>query len=244
MIEFIICDDEKEIRDKTINIIENFMMNYDIEYKIFEFESYDEEFEKTASINDNYKVYFLDIKTNNGSGLDAARVIREKYDDWSSAIIIMTCFSEYKYEALGSRLYLFDFINKLDRCKITIKEDLKKIMKNYDEKHNALKYEYNYTYYLIEFRHIVCIEKEINSKRNIIKTISGEEYVFPGTLKYLKEQLDDRFYQPHKSLIVNLNQIKKYDVKTNCITFKNDTKTYLVSRNKKKELIKNVYSYN
>ncbi len=30
-----------------------------------------------------------------------------------SSIIIITAFGEYRYEALGTRLYLLDFINKV-----------------------------------------------------------------------------------------------------------------------------------
>ena len=112
MINFIICEDEKDIRNNTKKQVCNFMMKYDMDYKVYEFESYNKRFEELVKSDKGFKIYFLDIKTKNGSGLDAARMIREKYDDWVSAIIIMTSFAEYKYEALSSRLYLLDFITK------------------------------------------------------------------------------------------------------------------------------------
>ena len=243
MINFIICEDEIEIRNNTRKQIEKFMMNYDIDYKLHEFDSYDNKFEELVKIDVGFKVYFLDIKTKNGSGLDAARMIREKYDDWVSAIIIMTSFAEYKYEALSSRLYLLDFIAKFDDCDRKIKEDLLIAMKSYDKRYKMLNFEYNHTYYMIEYRQIIYIEKEPDSKRCIIKTKYGNQ-VIPGTLSEVYKKLDDRFLKVHKSMIINTNEILKYEIRKNKLTFKNGEHTHLVSRSKKKELIESVCSNN
>ena len=239
MINFIVCEDEKEIRVNTKNQIIKFMMNYDIDYKIYEFDGYNAKFNKIARTDSGFKIYFLDIKTNAGSGIDAARIIREQYDDWVSVIIVMTSFSEYKYEVLSSRLYLSDFINKLDNCNKKIKEDLIIAMKHYDRKYKMLSYEYNHTYYKIEYRQILYIEKEPDSKRCIIKTKTGEQ-IIPGTLTDVSKKLDDRFLKVHKSMIVNTNEIAKYEIKKNKLTFKNGEHTHLIARDKKKELIKYV----
>jgi len=243
MINFIICEDEKEIRKNTKSCILSFMMNYDIDYKIYEFDAYNKKFEDIVKEDNGFKIYFLDIKTNNGSGLDAARMIREKYDDWVSAIIIMTSYAEYKYEALSSRLYLLDFIVKFDNCDKKIKEDLLIAMKSYDKRYKMLSYEYNHTYYKLEYRQIIYIEKEPDSKRCIIKTKYGEQAI-PGTLSEVYKKLDDRFLKIHKSMIVNVNEISKYEIRKNKITFKNGDHTHLISRNKKKELMESVCSSN
>lgn len=68
MINFIVCEDEKEIRVNTKNQIIKFMMNYDIDYKIYEFDGYNAKFNKIARTDSGFKIYFLDIKTNAGSG--------------------------------------------------------------------------------------------------------------------------------------------------------------------------------
>ena len=114
VINFIVCEDEKILREKTKGIIDSLMMNYDIDYKINEFDGYDSNFENLVKEDIGFKIYLLDIKTKYMSGIDAARMIREKYDDWNSVIILITSYSEYKYEALCSRLFLLDYINKLD----------------------------------------------------------------------------------------------------------------------------------
>lgn len=239
MINFVICEDEKKLRENNKNEIVKFMMNYDIDYKIHEYSRYTKEFENYVKKDEGFKVYLLDIVTGEGSGIDAARMIREKYDDWNSIIIIITSHQEYKYEALSSRLYLLDFINKLDRFSKTLQDDLVIAMKHYNKRYKTISYEYNHTYYQIELRQIVWIEKEPDSKRCIIKTKTGEEFI-PGTLNSVYEKLDSRFFKTHKSLIINVDEIKRYEKRKNKITFKNGEHTHLIARDKKKELIERV----
>ncbi len=238
MLNFIVCEDEPEFSKKMKHWIDSFMMNYDLEYNYYSFSGYDTKFEKLVKSECGFKVYFLDIRTKKGSGLDAARLIREGCDDWTSIIVVVTAFGEYRYEALGNRLYLLDFINKMDDCETRVTEALKKAMKNYDNRHKSLSYEYNHTIHKIEFRHIIYIEKEPDSKRCIIRTSYGSQLI-PKSLTEVSKMLDKRFLKMHRSMIVNLDYIKEFDVKENKITFKNDEYTHLIARNKKKELIKN-----
>ncbi len=243
MLNFIICDDEKDFRGLISKEVEKFMMNYDVNYKVYQFETYDEEFEKVARSDLGFKVYFFDIKTKNGSGLDAARFIREELDDWNSIIVIVTAFSEYRYEALSNRLYLLDFISKFDNCKKKIKEILKIVYKNYNSREKCLNYEYNYILYKIELKNIIFIEKEQDSKRCIIYTTYGT-FKAPFTLSAIYKQLDKRFLKVHKSLILNIDKIKTYDIKENEVLFVNGMSTNLISRTGRKELVEYVTDNN
>lgn len=236
MLNFIICDDEKEFREMISNEIDKFMMNYDIEYKKYKLKTYNKEFEQLARTNLGFKVYFFDIKTAGGSGLDAARFIREELEDWNSIIIIVTAFSEYRYEALSNRLYLLDFISKFDDCALKLNEILKIIYKQYNSKEKCINYEYNYTLYKIALKDIIFIEKEQDSKRCIIQTDYGT-FKAPFTLSALSKKLDKRFLKVHKSLIINIEKMSKYDIKENEILFINGMSTNLISRSGKKELI-------
>ena len=243
MLNFIICDDEKDFRGLINKEVEKFMMNYDVNYKVYQFETYDEKFEKIARSDLGFKVYFFDIKTSKGSGLDAARFIREELDDWNSIIIIVTAFSEYRYEALSNRLYLLDFISKFDNCKKKIKEILKIVYKNYNSREKCLNYEYNYILYKIELKNIIFIEKEQDSKRCIIYTTYGT-FKAPFTLSAIYKQLDKRFLKVHKSLILNIDKIKTYDTKENEVLFVNGMSTNLISRTGRKELVEYVTNNN
>ena len=243
MLNFVVCDDEKEFREVIIKEIEKFMMNYDVNYEVYQFETYDEKFEKVARSDLGFKVYFFDIKTKNGSGLDAARFIREELEDWNSIIVIVTAFAEYRYEALSNRLYLLDFISKFDNCKAKIKEILKIIYKNYNSREKCLSYEYNYTFYKIELKNIIFIEKEQDSKRCIIYTTYGT-FKAPFTLVSIAKQLDKRFLKVHKSLILNTDKISTYNTKENEVVFSNGMSTNLISRSGRKELINYVANNN
>ena len=237
MINYIICDDNKDFLKKQKAIIDNFMMNYDIDYKCFLFTEYDDEFNKTALLDSGFKIFLLDIQTKKGSGLDAARIIREAYDDWVSVILIITAFNEFKYEALENRLYLLDFINKLNNYEEKIKEDLERALKHYNKRDKSLKYEYNHILKQIEFRHIIFIEKEPDSKRCRIKTTYGEQIINKNLTDTYK-LLDERFIKTSRSMIINVDQISEYNLISNKVIFKSGDYTYQVSRGMKKELKK------
>ena len=243
MINFVVCEDEKDIRKIEVNEIIKFMMNLDMDYKIHEFSDYNKDFEDYAKKDDGFKIYLLDIVTRKTSGINAARKIREEFDDWVSVIMMVTSHPEYKYEALSSRLYLLDFVNKLNNMEEKIKENLTIAMKHFDNRQKQISYVYNRNLYNIELREIIYIEKEQDSKRCIIKTKYGKQ-IIPGTLNSLYQKLDDRFMKTHKSLIINLDEVRSYEIGTNKLTFKNGEITYLVSRNKKKELVECVNNVN
>lgn len=235
MIEFIICEDEKEFINMYKDIIEKVMMNYDIEYKYNIFDGYNRKWKKISK-SGNFKIYILDLKTKEGSGLDAARYIREELDDWQSMIIIATAYPEYKYEALGKRLMLVDFVSKLDSLNQRLSQAIQISMKNYDKRPNSLKYNYKKIVYNIDYQKIIYIEKEQDNKRCIIKTLEKDYYI-QGNLNQIEKLLDKRFIKCNRSYIINIEQVESYNRKDNILTFKNGFQVYAVSRNKKKEII-------
>ena len=239
MIKFIICDDKREFAEKETVIIQKFMINLDIEYEIVSFSEYNSKFKKIAQTDSRFKVYLLDIRTKKGSGLDMARMIREEFDDWVSVIIIITAYPEYKYEALGNRLYLFDFINKLDNCEIKLTEDLERALKNYDNREKCLTFEFNHVLKKLEYRHIIMIEKEKDSKRCLIKTTYGD-CLIGKTLNSTYKMLDDRFIKISRSVIINTDQVREFEISQNKIIFKNGMETYEISRDFKKSVINNL----
>lgn len=244
MIQFIICEDEKVLATEYKNEIDKFMMKYDHDYQCKLFSGYTKGFYTLAKTEQDFKIYLLDIKTDEGSGLDAARIIREEYNDWTSLIIIITSYNEYKYEAFGKRLMLVDFINKLDKCKDRIQETLAVCMNLYDTRPKALKYVYKNIIHNIDYRHIVYIDKEQDSKRCTIHLINKETIPYQGTINNLIEILDERFVKISRSAIINTDLINKYDLKANKIEFKNGEATEDISRDKKRGIVDNVRGIN
>ena len=244
MIKFIICEDEKVLATEYKNEIDKFMMRYDYEYKVSLFTGYTEEFEEAVKEDFDYKVYLLDIKTTEGSGLDAARMIREQYNDWASLIIIISSYNEYKYDAFGKRLMLVDFINKLDKCIENLQKTLEVCIKLHESRLKSLKFIYKNVIHNIDFRHIVFIEKEQDSKRCMIHLVNKVELPYQGTINKLITILDERFMKTSRSTIINLDQIDTYDLENNKITFKNGDTTSDISKDKRKGIIEYVRNLN
>lgn len=239
MINFVICEDEDILASKYINVIDKFMMRNDAEYKIHRFKGYTKDWEKFVTTNTEFKIHLLDIRTSAGSGIDAARRIREEFDDWVSMIIIITAYSEYKYEALSKRLMLVDFINKLDDFEIRLQEAFQICMKHYDKKFKSIKYNYHNVSYNVDFKDILYIEKEQESKRCIIRTIHGDFYI-QRSLGDIAKELDKRFLKCSRSIYVNVEQIEFYNYKENIIKFKCGETLNAVPREKRKELERHV----
>ena len=240
MLNFIIYDDEKQFIQRNKKVIDKCMMNHDYEYKCYAFDEYNENFEKIVKRTLGLKIYLLDIETKNKSGLDIARLIREKYNDWSSIIIMITNHNEYKYDALSNRLYLMDFINKLDKWETLLEEDIKRVMTSYTSCSDCLTYEFNHSLKRIELKNITYIEKEKDSKKCIIHTLYGDHPI-GGTICEVLEKLDDRFIKTSRSTIININQVSEYNKASNEIFFLNGETTTDISRLFKKEVIKHVY---
>ena len=73
-----------------------------------------------------------------------------------------------------------------------------------------------------------------NEKVNVY--VSDKEYETNQTLKELASQLKGKFVYTHRACIVNLNNIKTIDKESKIITFINNDKIDLLSRNYLKEL--------
>lgn len=243
MINFIACDDNSDFLKLINKMIDSVMMNYDMDYKVQLFTAYDDNFFAKAKLDEGYKVFLLDIQSIGMSGIDAARKIREGFEDWNSIIIMVTGYGQYKVEALCSRLFLLDYINKLDDCNNKMRSILDIVVKLYDGNDRALKFEYNHVLKRINYSQIIYIEKEPDSKRCAIRTTYGTEYI-TSTVNDLCASLPPYFgfVKLSRSLIANKNHILGYSLKDNMLSFDNGEVSFQVSREHKKELRKHDFN--
>lgn len=236
MINFILYEDSPRFLKELENIITKYMMSLDIEYKIHSFSGYNETLKKLIEKDCGFKVYLLDIETKDKSGLDLFRFIREEANDWHSLVLFITNHNEMKYEALSNRLYLFDFINKLDDAKKHINLALDRIINYYNTDNLCLKIRVDNALTKISYKDIISISKEKNSNRCLIKT-SYEDYCINSSISKIFDNLNKDFIKINFSHIVNLKHIKQYDKKNNCLIFSDGSKSFDVSRNNKKKLV-------
>ena len=112
MIDFVVCEDNKIILQKNVDIINKTMFNNNINYRVYQFTNKDKKLQELIDDNEEIKIYILDIELENTSGIDIASEIRK--NDKKSIIIISTTYIEYLPFALKNKLMLFDFISKFE----------------------------------------------------------------------------------------------------------------------------------
>lgn len=229
MIDFTIIEEELAYINKYKEVIDKVMINYDINYSL----NVHDKFRKHLLDKHNFKIYIINYSINT---IEMIKYIREELDDWKSLIIVIYSTKEEKEKTIKENLFIVDYINKSKHYEERLLRNIQICLKNYDHRPNSLKYTYKNVHYNIDFHRIIYIEKELDNKRCIIKTLDRDYYI-PGNLNKVHDLLDHRFIKSSRSFVVNREQMLSYDIKKNIIVFKNGIMLEAVSRNNKKEII-------
>ena len=232
MIEFIICDDNKLITDKIDNTISDIMMKNKLVYKTLIFHDYNNSFMKLINSKECIRIYILDIETPSRSGIDVARIIREK--DMESIIIFMTGHEELGPTILKKELWFLAFINKFEDSDERLRKSIKKALEILNIQ-TRLHFEEKGVIYNISLNDILYITRDGIDRKAVIKT-ENNEYRTYKTLLELIGLLDDRFVQTHRACAVNMQRVRTIDIIRKVITFDNGIAIDLLSDKYKKEL--------
>ena len=232
MLEFIICDDNKAITDKVVDTVSEVMMKNKLVYKTTVFNDYNNAFMKVVKKKECMRIYILDIETPSRSGIDVARIIREK--DMESIIIFLTGHDELGPAILKKELWFLAFINKFDDSEARLHNVIKKALQLLNVQ-SRLHFEEKGVIYNISLSDILYITRDSIDRKSVIKT-EHNEYKTYKTLLELQELLDDRFVQTHRACIVNMDRGNTIDRIKKEIVFDNDMKIDLLSDKYKKEL--------
>ena len=232
MINFIICEDNKNVRDLHEALISKITMPYDFDYTVHSFEKYNNNLNKIINTPSNLKIYILDLELPGKTGLEIAQDIRKV--DWDSIIIVLTSHDELELKLFKEKLLIFDFISKFDNYEKRLTDSINLVIKNLNCR-SALVFKQDKEIYHIKYDNILYIFRDNAKDKTKIKSIDKEYYV-RDTLTNVTKQLDNRFYQTHRACYVNLNNIKCADFKNDIIYFTNDDSIDYLSRNYKKGL--------
>lgn len=233
MIEFVIYDDQAEYCSMVLEAVRQATGDLFEQCIVKTYQKYDSKFESTIKDDVSSKIYIMDIEVPCSlSGIDVARKIRKK--DWDSIIILVTSHVELSYEALKAQIMLLDFICKQNNCLPNLVTTLKRALYKINDR-KTLNFEINSMSYRIHTDDILYIQKDPIDRRCIIKTTYNDIPVTKN-LNEIKDMLDDRFYQTHRSCIVNLEKIKDVDWKDNIICFTTGDKIDYLARDKRKGL--------
>lgn len=234
MINFIVYDTDKNMRSKYNEVIHRFMGSKYFNYNIYEFDIYTEEIDH-AFLNQiiGKKIYLLSSEILGMSGFEIAQEIRNN-GDWVSQIIIITDYDNYSCIGYVSRLLMINFVLKSDiETELIISLNMALNILN---KHASLTFKHNSEIFQLLYSDIYYIEKNLNDNSSTIVT-KNKEYTIRYSINKLMSMLSDdpRFFKSHRSCIINLNNVKSFDINKNVVRFKNKV-TNLVARDKKREL--------
>lgn len=232
MVNFVICEDNKYVREMIEGIICKALMPYDFNYKVYSYEKYDIKMKNFIHTPSDIKVYILDLELPNKSGVDIASEIRKV--DWDSIIIISTSHDELELKILKQKLLILDFISKFDDYEKRLCDTINMVIKNLKVK-KILSFKSNKELHHIAFDNIIFIYHDPELEKTKIITYD-DEYEVRESLVSIISRLDDRFYQSHRACYVNKNRIKTIDFKEGIIYFDKGKYTDYLSRNYKKGL--------
>ena len=226
MINFIICDDNEFFLTEIYNIISDFCINRNINFKIYAFTNYNCDFLEIMKKEIENKIYILDIETPCGNGIDIAKKIR--HFDLNSFLIFISSYTvKYINKVVASDTMYLGYISKRQNYKDELIKKLKKIFKLGFQK-NIVRFKDQGIIYTFDMRSIICITADSKKRRSIIYTNDGKTEV-RTTLKDLKKILDYRFEYSHRSCIINHEQVTYIDTIVKVIKFKNGETTKLLS---------------
>lgn len=214
MFRIAICDDVKAVCDvlKSVILSSDKLKNGELHIDVF-----NDEIALIEELKDNirYDLIFLDIELGEINGVEVGHVIRDEIEDYNTKIVYISGKNSYDRQ-------LFDvqpltFISKPIEKEKVIKAVLLALKISNRE---------NKTFKFISFKSTIKVPySEIlyfeSYKREIKIICVKETYRFYGKMEEVKKQLPDFFIQPHRSYIVNYEQIKQFKP-DEIITFNGD----------------------
>ena len=235
MIRVLICDDDAMFLDSLYDSVAAFLDDRQVKAKLHKFQFLEEISDQMMASCD---IAFLDIDYNarNYTGMDIARRLRQFRKD--AIIIFVTNFIEYAPE--GYEVQAFRYILKRN-LQSELKLYLQQAIDQLNTSRETVKIQVNGEYIDLPIEDVLYMEvMQHNVTVYVRKGKSVKSYEIYSSLSDLEERLADRgFLRIHKSILVNLRRITKFQSKAavldNGTTLRVSEKGY--AENKKKYLL-------
>ena len=211
MINFIICEDNKYVRNIYEDIVSKITMPYDFTYNLYSFEKYDTKLKNIIKTPSDLNIYLLDLESPGRSGIDIAREIRKV--DWDSIIIIITSHDELELRVLKEKLLILDFISKFEDYETRLVDTIRMVIEK-NNINNTISFKSNKELHNVKTDNILYISRDTYQEKTKIVT-SDNEYFVRESLLSIKSKLDERFYQTHRACFVNIKKIQFVNFKEN-----------------------------
>lgn len=205
-----LCDDEEQQREKVKNILIALSIKTNIEFETESFDSGEQLVAYYENHNKPFHILILDIEMGGMNGIQTAQLIRNM-NRLDEQIIFLTSYPEYMVESFD--VITFQYLIKPIAPHI-LEEKIIKLVSYFqaqDKKWMVIKSAYDEV--VLKYDDIIGIEAAksltVKSKLNFITT--GQTYESKGIIaEYALALKDSGFLQIHRSIIINLNHVKKF----------------------------------
>lgn len=196
----LICDDENTYADELKSFIENYFLLRHLPVEItIKCNPID-----IVNGNSAYEIAFLDIQMDNVDGLSLAKILKERNS--KVAIFFITSFGRYQDDAMDLNAFCF-FEKPFDPDRLC--SGLDKVMEYIDRTYVDFFVYTNGIHKKIPADDILYVERD--NRRSILHTLN-ETYSARESFDFWEKALQSTyFYTVHKSFIVNLHYVTKYD---------------------------------
>ena len=219
-------------------IVEEIIEKHHLQYHHFEVVGKPKQLLEAISEKGSHQIFFLDIeiKTEEEKGLDVAKKIREI--DPYAIIVFVTSHSELMPTAFKLQVGALDYLDK-SLSKEIFKKRIETALLHTESltgkglADDALLFETPHTQIQVPFKDILYIETSSRPHRLVLYTHRGRTEFTANFLDILKKE--KRFYQCHRSFVVNPANVHQVDKVNHILHFQNGA-TCLISRAKIKGL--------
>ena len=214
MINFVICDDNKNILNRLGIILESIFIKNNLSGQIGLSTTNPDEFLDYIK-NNHFDIVILDIDLKaNLSGIDLANIIRKRN---KKAYIVFTT-AHLEYMMVAYKYKTFDFLAKPITSE-RLEETIMRLFEDISDNENSF-FKFGNKKEYINTNDIFFIQKQ--GKKAIFKTYKNDLEINASFTDILN-QLPQNFVRCHKSYIVNINKIS-YINSDNTITFSENFK--------------------
>jgi len=233
MIKFIVVEDGKEVQESFKRILRQLSIKNDTNLEVLYFDKYGKDLQKEIDTELYRKVYIMDIELEDSiSGIEIANKIREK--DWDSEIIFVTSHDALFESAHRKILDVFDFIEKFDDMEERLIRDIQKIFNKKIDR-GVLKLSGKFVELEIYMKNILYITRDKEERKAVIHT-EEVEFKVGYSLTELKNILDSRFVQTHKSCIANRTRMAERNYAKGYFILDNGKQVDFLSKKYRKEI--------
>lgn len=234
MLRAAIVDDEQYWVDKINELILRYTISVNVEIFVKRYTSCEELLAQYLK-GEKFDMIFLDIEfkydsSNSMNGIELGKKLRDIYKDDNTAIIYVTSYKEYAFNAIKIRPFgylekpvIYDAIcNIINKCRDSFERGNKIFRFVSDKTANSVIVS-NIRYFQSEGHKII-----IHTVHNV--------YEFYGKLSdIIKQECLDDFVQIHKSILVNMNYIERF-TSSSVILYGMDNIELPISKNKRTDV--------